>query len=372
MYDDRNIEQTKNIEQNDDFFESNKKHKKYLSFNIRVTLTSICLCVFLFCSIFLILTSIDIIKLENINYKETSNIDYKVYLKENEFFTSEYLDRTTTSYVASLIKNIKVNFNYTFDIDKENNIKVDYNVIGNLIITNQKDGSVFLEKEYVLVDNTEEKVSNTKAYSINKDVVIDYDYYNNLANKFRYNYGVDTDSKLVVRLTVKENEDEESNYAISNTSVMSLSIPLSERAINIKLDYKDINEQKRIIAKEKSRINNRHKFIIGLILGVASVFVLAYLLRLISLLFVRKTKYDKYIKKLLREYDRLIINTKTSPKLEDYNVIKLDNFQELLDARDNVKGAIKYNVITEHQKCCFYFTHDKDLYLLIIKAVDME
>ena len=372
MYDNRNIEQTKNIEQNNDFFEPEKKHKKYISFNLRVTLTSICLCVFLFCSIFLILTSIDIIKLENINYKETSNIDYKVYLKENEFFTTEYLDKTTTSYVASLIKNIKVNFNYTFTVDKENNFNIDYKVIGELIITNQKDGSELLKKEYLLLDKVEEKITDANVYTIYKDVVIDYDYYNNLANKFKYSYGIDTDSKLLIKLTVNEKNDEVSNYSISNSNVMSLSIPLSEKAINIKLDYKDLNEQKRILAKEKSKISDRNKFIIGLVLLFISLLALGYLLRLLSLLFTRKSKYDKYIKKLLREYDRLIINTKTSPKLEDYNVIKLDNFQELLDARDNVKGAIKYNVITEHQKCCFYFTHDKDLYLLIIKAVDME
>ena len=142
------MEQTKNIEQNDDFFESEIKYKKYLSFNMRVIITSICLCLFLFCSIFLISNSIKVINLENINYKETSNIDYKIYLKENDFFTEEYLEKNMT-YVASLIKNIKVNFNYTFDIDKSNNLDIDYKVVGNLIISNQKDGNVFFEKQYV-------------------------------------------------------------------------------------------------------------------------------------------------------------------------------------------------------------------------------
>jgi len=31
-----------------------------------------------------------------------------------------------------------------------------------------------------------------------------------------------------------------------------------------------------------------------------------------------------------------------------------------------------YYVITKHTKCYFYIKHDKDLYLLTIKAVDLE
>ena len=33
------------------------------------------------------------------------------------------------------------------------------------------------------------------------------------------------------------------------------------------------------------------------------------------------SKYDKYINKLLREYDRLIVDTSTKPNVNDYNVL---------------------------------------------------
>ncbi len=355
----------------EDFYGESKK-KKYVSYKTRVLISSSLFCIFIISSIFLILTSLSAVKLENINYKETSNLDYKVYLKENDFYPDKYLEKDKT-YVASLIKNITVNFNYEFTIDKPSNMNIEYNVIGKLVITNPKEKSKsLLEREYILLNDVTDKIVESNNYSIDKEIEIDYDYYNNLANKFRYNYGVDTESYLKVYLTVKGENTEENSFDIKNNSTMALTIPLSEKMINIKLDYKDLNQQKKIVNTKNAKINDRLKFIIGISLLIIALISLVYLLRLLSYLIRRKTKYDKYINKILREYDRLIINTTSAPILDGYNVIKIDSFQELLDARDNVKGAIKYYVITEHQKCNFYFTHNKDLYLLVIKAVDID
>ena len=362
--DDKNIEQNLNIQ---------KKKKMYISFNVRLILTSIFTIIFIFCSIFLISNSLSVVKIKSINYKETSSVDYRVYLKENDFFTEKYLDKNNNiTYIASLIKDIKINFNYLFTIDQPSSMDIVYDVIGKLVITSQKDGSKFFEKDYTLVSTVTDSIIDSNSYSINKDVVIDYDYYNNLANKFKYNYGVDSESYLNVYLTIKGENINENSFDINNNSVISLKIPLSEKAINIKLDYKDINEQKKIFSNQKSRIKNRTLFIIGIVLGIVSLLLIFKLIKLLTFIVRRKSKYDKYINKILREYDRLIINTRTAPKFEDFNVIRVDSFQELLDARDNVKGAIKYYIVTEHQKCNFYLTHGNDLYLLVIKEVDIN
>ena len=47
-----------------------------------------------------------------ITYNENSNVDYKVYLKQNDFYKKEYLDKDK-SYVASLINTISTNFKYS-------------------------------------------------------------------------------------------------------------------------------------------------------------------------------------------------------------------------------------------------------------------
>ena len=49
-------------------------------------------------------------------YKENSLIDYKVYLKENNFFEKEYLEKNN-QYISSIIKNIEATFKYELEQD---------------------------------------------------------------------------------------------------------------------------------------------------------------------------------------------------------------------------------------------------------------
>ena len=64
------------------------------------------------------------------------------------------------------------------------------------------------------------------------------------------------------------------------------------------------------------------------------------------------SKYDKYINKLLREYDRLIVDTSTKPNVNDYNdkkqkeakfYILQDNNLYLFEV--NKKSLTKYLII---------------------------
>ena len=75
---------------------------------------------------------------------------------------------------------------------------------------------------------------------------------------------------------------------------------------------------------------------------------------------------------MLREYDRLIVETETKPSMEGKNIVKILKFQELLDVHDNLKLPIKYYVINEHKECYFYINHNEEIYLLTIKAIDLE
>src|SRR5574344_2275478 len=54
---------------------------------------------------------------EKITYSVIDNIDYKVYLKDNNFFETPYLEKDST-YISSLIKYIDVVFEYETDYSK--------------------------------------------------------------------------------------------------------------------------------------------------------------------------------------------------------------------------------------------------------------
>ena len=347
------------------------KNNIYIGYTEKVVTVIVLASLSLLLGIYFIVKSIDVLSAINVNFREKSNVDYKVFLKNNEFYENKYLEKGMT-YVASLIDKINAEFNYTFDIDKESNIEFEYDIIAELVISDLTKENIFLKKQYTILPNTKEEMTSNKIYSINKKIDIDYDYYNKIANNFRIKYGVETKSDLNIYLNIREKSKENNSFELNNKSVMSLSIPLSQKAINISLDYKDINKTSEVVKNSEIIVNNYIYIIIGSILILISLIELLYLIHFLFITNPRKKSYDKFIKKILNEYDRLIVETTTAPNNKGKNTIKVDNFSELLDVRDNLNLPIKYYIVNKSEKCQFYIDNKDELYILTIKKVDIE
>lgn len=309
---------------------------------------------------------------EHITSKENSYIDYKVYLKKNDFYETKYLEKNMI-YVASLIKRIDIKIDYLYNIEEKSDIEFTYNVTGVLSITDTDGKNTFFEKEYELLPSTVENMKESRQKYINKSISIDYDYYNNIANKFRSDYGIETKSNLVVYFKVNKKGSENNKFQLSNNdSTMSLKIPLSEKAINIQMDYKAIDQNNELYSAPTLVLSDYVDALISIVLVIIAIIFTIPLVKLLKNFRPKKSAYDKYIDKILNEYDRLIVETPTAPKTDDINIIKVESFEELLDVRDNLSLPIKYFVVNKHQKCNFYINHGEELYLLILKAADFE
>lgn len=370
----KNIQEKKSNEKkfNNTYEQSlENSNKNSLEYKNRLLINSLCILVLLSLSVLFVIKSISITNKQKINYKENSNLDYKVYLKENSFYDVDYLEKDM-SYIANLIDRIDVDFEYLFQIDTSSSIDFNYDIIGKLIISDSNSEKVLFQKEYTLLNNVQEKMKDDKKHTIKKSVSIDYDYYNNLANRFKASYGVNTTSNLVIYLRINKHNSNSNTFDLDNNSQMSLSIPLSEKVVNIKLDYNEINESNNITDSPRVAISNYTYFTIGIIFIILTILYLIRLIKLLSLLMNKKSNYDKYVKRILNEYDRLIVSTTTPPNTINTRIIKIDRFEELLDVRDNLKLPIKYFVVVDHQECNFYINHDNELYLLTIKEIDLK
>ena len=344
--------------------------KTYVSYFNRVLIyaLSLLLC-FILATIFMS-NAVTAKKDQFITYKETSNLDYKVNLKKNDFYEQKYLGKDMI-YVASLIDTIDIDFNYIFDIEKKSDISFDYDITGKLVISDTNGQNTFYEKEYDLSKTKKESINAKKSHKINEKISIDYDKYNNLANKFRTNYGIDTTSNLIVSLNVHKKGSDKNEYKLDNKSAVSVTIPLSEKAINIKIDHNDINNSSQLFTSSSVTIDNYAYLLISIVFIILLPVFMFPLVGLLLSMETNKSPYDKYINKILNEYDRLIVETTTAPDIENKNIIRIDSFNELLDVRDNLSLPIKYYIITKHQKCNFYINHNDELYLLTIKAIDV-
>lgn len=367
---------TKNIkstEENKLVEKKNFTKIKYESFENKLIKQIILMVFTLILSLGMIYYALNNTNKESISYTQNGNVDYKVCLKENNFYSQNCLDKNM-SYVSSLIKNVGLTFNYDLNTSEQLNVKTEYEVTAKLVISNAENTSKYFEQKYILQDKTSAGISQiNNEYKISKNIDIDYDYYNTIASTFKSQYGVETNSYIEVSFQVFHTNKENEDIRVPSPNPVILNIPLSQKSININMTASGINKQEtQNIESSIFTLNNIICLFIGIIALIVCLISGLKIAKMLSLIKEKKNNYDKFMEKILREYDRLIVETSTLPKFNNYFVTKVNSFGELIDVRDNLRLPIMYYEVAKHQKCHLYIIDNKNLYLLTVKAVDME
>ena len=74
----------------------------------------------------------------------------------------------------------------------------------------------------------------------------------------------------------------------------------------------------------------------------------------------------------MKEYDRIIVTLSKMPNLDEYKIIEVDSFEELLDAKQNLDKPILHIEIHKNQKSCFLILSGNEAYRYILKEVDLH
>ncbi len=298
----------------------------------------ITLCLGSFC----IVRSVNNKKIITLNYQENNNIDYKVYLKENNFFDEKYMEKGKT-YITSLIDYIKIDYSYNIKFDQEVNADYTYQIKAK-IEANKTDNEAenYWEKEYVITEENKGSIKNKTNLSINQSVNVDYNKYNNILKDFKNSLGLtNSDGILKVYLEVKEKINGEEIETPIN-SKMILRLPLSQLAIEATIES-DVNNRTNEIRKVVEEKNPAIILIgvIGVILLLMSITFIWILIRNKKIYSINN-RYELELKKILTTYDSIIVNVEEKPSLEDYNVIQVESFEELIDAHSEIRMPINY------------------------------
>lgn len=335
--------------------------------NKRTIIYFIIFIVFLLIGIIVLMKSFSIDEDITINYKEKSNIDYRVQLKENDFYESEYLGKDMI-YVASLIDKINIDFDYLFTIDEKVDMDLKYTILGTLLITDMTGEKKYYEKEYQLLEEKSINIKEKTSQEIKETINIDYDYYNKIVNEFRRNYGLSTQDKFIIHMKIDKYNNEDKSQAIEG-NYMTFSIPLSEKSVNISMDYKELEERSHSISKKNKELLNK----IYLVISAISIVISIVMLVISIYSYIKnphKNKYEIYVNKILKEYDRLIVETSNLPNTQGTDIIRIEKFSELVDVHDNIKMPIMYYIVREKEECCFYIKHEDTIYLKEVKSKD--
>ena len=371
----KTINELKGIKKEDMIPVKQKKSKRkrgiYLGYYSRLIFNVILFLSLVVTSYIFINKSIVIQEAKNVSYEEHGNTDYKVFLKDNIYYEDKYLDKNM-SYIANLIDYISVDYNYKFKADTLFDGEYSYKIRADLEILNAENKTLFFTKKYDLIKEKTFTIENQNEYNIVENIKIDYDHYNSLANGFKSSYGVDTESNLIIYLDLYRNIDQNSinNPNINGNGTIKLTIPLSEKAINIKMDSMEINNKNVITSLDDYYLEDIKYLIIGVISLIVSLYLFIKIVKRLSRLSISPTDYDKTLKKILNQYDRLIVTTSSMPNLEKNNIIKLKEFVELLDAKDNLHKPIFFIEVTPHQKAYFFIQDDDKIILFTLKNID--
>lgn len=344
----------------------------YLSYTKRLIITIVLLLV-LSLSCFMITSKVlKLGKQEVITYKEKGTTDYKVYLKQNTFYEKDYLEKGMM-YVASLIKNINLTFDYAFQADAKLDYTIDYDVMAKINITNPAGTSVIFEKDYTLKENQKLEYKDKDKIEIKENVIIDYDYYNRLANSFKSTYEIEPSSNLIIYIKINKIIKESGEVlSIPKDTKMDISIPLTQKTVDISIDESKVENSSTATKSVQFSLKNIILMTIAVVLFIACVIVFIEMTELISLLAPQTSKYDRKIKRILKDYSRYIVTSNTNLDFSSKTVIDVNTFDELMDVRDSLKVPIVYHSIIDHHECEFYLQHEDIVYNHKIKSIDLD
>lgn len=309
-----------------------------------------------------------------VKYDETSNIDYKVFLKDNEFFDNDYLG-TNKQYIASLIDYINANFNYKMSLEeKEIEYKYSYRVEA-VVDVKQKETNFSLYNDNIELLKEIQKTTTMKEVIIDEDIKIDYNYYNNLIKKFVNVYELENiESTLTINMYINiigSCEDFTENKA--KESVMSLSIPLTTKTMAIDLSDNLIISENNVMQCKSVYTNNFIFIILGILFSLIDISLIILTFRYIIKTRTAEDVYERELKKILNNYGSYIQTLGNDFDFKEYQMLKLDNFSDMLEIRDTIRQPILMKQNSDKTGAYFVIpSNTKILYVYRLKVSDIE
>lgn len=300
-----------------------------------------------------------------VNYKEDSDIDYKVYLKKNNFFKESYLGKDS-EYIASLISGIDADFKYSLDLDGK---AIDFNyskrMEAEVIVKDPNSSKTLYNFKEVLKDRETSTSLSKSNLVIKENVIIDYNYYNDIVKKFKTTYGLNNvESTLVIKMYVDVvGTCSDIDGKADSGTVVSLNIPLTTKTMSIEMSS-DLtnNKDNLLICKKGKKVS--YLLVLSLLFVIGGIGVSIYL----SLYIVRTRTvddvYQKELKKILSNYHSFIQKVNNKFNLVGYQVLKVDTFIDMLEIRDTLQQPIL--IVEQQGKSEVYFIIPSNTRLLYV------
>ena len=278
-------------------------------------------------------------KYESLSYKETIATSYRVYLDDDSYYNTPYLEEGM-QYISNIIDYVDVTFSYINSFADSLTYNAETKAEAIVTIVDTDDNNKVIYKNTEVIENTKKDSDISGTINKVKNFKIDYAKYNKITNEFKTKYGISAKCNLRINYYVNYTGKYKGLNNISRNTVMYLDIPLSEQMINITKNAPAINNNS-FDGTSSNTLTNTILYVLAII---CDLIALVFLFKVVSSkIAVSKetSKYDKFINKTLKQYDSYITEAEHETTNKE-NMVRISTFRELLDVRNNVNKTIVY------------------------------
>lgn len=308
---------------------------------------------------------------QSIRYTENSNLEYKVYLKENEFFDMRYLEEDN-QYIASIIDYVEGDFRYELIADSENDIdyKYLYKIVAETKVQDKTNQKSLYKFDEVLIEEKEYTANTRRKLIINEPIKIDYNRYNDIVKRFVDIYDLDnSNASVTINMYVSVLDDIEQDNEKNNTPAISLNIPLTTETMAIDIESNSVNENNINVYKNI----NQGKYLFGAVL-----FAIIDIISIIKLvIFINDTKnekavYNMRLRKIMSNYGSYIQKLNNEFDFDGHQILEIKSFEDLLQIKETLNKPILMTEKSLAMETYFFIPSDDNCYIYELKAGNLR
>lgn len=317
---------------------------------------------FVLAGIFFLAKAQNVTTIVEIPYEEVSSVNYKVYLNDKTYYNKDFLEEGM-QYISSIIDYVDMNFNYNAEFQGVESYAVNQTVTADVKITDSDDPNKIIYSKSEILKESNDVLNDL---NIADNIKIDYGKYNAIVNEIKTKYAISAKAMLTISYRIAYSSTKD---GLSKEKTITVGIPLSEQMINI-------NKPNATRVQDIYRGSDKDTFMSTIMtILMALMFIIAVILGVILVGKVRErinseSKYDRFIAKILREYDSYITEAKEENSLPYKDVIKVGSFKELLDVRNNIEKAIIYTKVDENTSK--FQLIDEQIYEYLVTREEMD
>lgn len=304
------------------------------------------------------------------SYTSSGNIDYKVFLKENNFIDNEYLN-AGEAYILDLIDYVRLTPVYNFKSTSKTNVTGTNKLVAKLKVYYKESSDKNNNPEVM----NKEKTLDEKVMNFNDDKYTSlgsYDLYLNeyldMLKEFQSEVKIAVDGYLDI--TYESSFDGKVGGAsYSNKYDNTVRIPLSNSVVKIENQKAEVKESN---VYEADLVKTNKTVMSYIVIANIVVFIIICFLLKKLFSFTNKSEYQRKLSKILKNYDDIIVNTSSIVDVKKYKVIKIDEFKEILNlSRELLLPIMNYEKIKD-KETWFYVIKDDILYMHVVSEKKLE